>query len=84
MRWQAVNDETRRAYVANAYRVLLTRGRQGMVVFVLEGSNEDATRTPAVYQAIYAFLKDCGFDDLESMDSDLESQSSQTFSNAQA
>ena len=71
-RWQAVNDETRRAYVANAYRVLLTRGRQGMVVFVPEGSNEDATRTPTVYQAIYAFLKDCGFDNLESTNSDLE------------
>lgn len=70
-RWQAVNDEARRAYVANAYRVLLTRGRQGMVIFVPEGSNEDATRSPAVYQAIYAFLKNCGFDDLESMTSDL-------------
>lgn len=36
-----------------------------MVVFVPEGSNEDATRPPTVYQAIYNFLKDCGFDDLE-------------------
>lgn len=70
-RWQAVNDESRRAYVANAYRVLLTRGRQGMVVFVPEGSSEDATRTPTIYQAIYTFLKDCGFDDLESISSDL-------------
>ena len=62
-RWQAVNDEARKAYVANAYRVLLTRGRQSMVVFVPEGSEEDATRTPAVYQAIFAFLKDCGLED---------------------
>ena len=71
-RWQAVNNETRKAYVANAYRVLLTRARQGMVVFVPKGSNEDATRTPAVYQSIYAFLKDCGFDNLESINSDIE------------
>lgn len=71
-RWQTVNDQSRRAYVANAYRVLLTRGRQGMVVFVSEGSNEDETRTPEVYQAIYAFLKDCGFEDLESINSDIE------------
>lgn len=69
-RWLAVNDEARRTYVANAYRVLLTRGRQGMVVFVPEGSNEDTTRAPEVYQAIYAFLKDCGLDDLESINSD--------------
>lgn len=71
-RWQAVNDAARRVYVANAYRVLLTRGRQGMVVFVPEGSNDDATRPPAVYQAIYAFLKDCGLDDLESLNSEIE------------
>lgn len=70
-RWQAVNNEARKAYVANAYRVLLTRGRQGMVVFVPEGSSEDATRTPTIYQATYAFLKDCGFEDLESINSDL-------------
>lgn len=63
-RWQAVNDEARKAYVANAYRVLLTRGRQGMVVFVPGGSDEDATRAPAVYNDIAAFLIECGFDAL--------------------
>ena len=63
-RWQTVNDEARKAYVANAYRVLLTRGRQGMVVFVPEGSNEDATRAPQAYDAINAFLMDCGFSKL--------------------
>lgn len=36
-----------------------------MVVFVPEGSSEDVTRPPIAYQAIYAFLKDCGFNDLE-------------------
>ncbi|WOK37307.1 DUF2075 domain-containing protein [Sphingomonas sp. C3-2] len=60
-RWQAVNDEARKAYVANAYRVLLTRGRQGMVVFVPEGSDEDATRMPTVYDDVYSFLVECGF-----------------------
>ncbi|MGE4321860.1 MAG: DNA/RNA helicase domain-containing protein, partial [Sphingobium sp.] len=40
-RWQAVNDEARKAYVANAYRVLLTRGRQGIgLVTVLRRSPE--------------------------------------------
>lgn len=71
-RWQAVNDEARRTYVANAYRVLLTRARQGMVVFVPQGSSEDATRAPMVYRAIYAFLKDCGFNDLENINSSFE------------
>ncbi|VFR74872.1 FIG01059588: hypothetical protein [plant metagenome] len=66
--WQTVNDEARKAYIANAYRVLLTRGRQGMVIFVPGGSYEDSTRPPTVYQAIYNFLKDCGFYDLKSID----------------
>lgn len=63
-RWQTVNDEARKAYVANAYRVLLTRGRQGMVAFVPEGSDQDGTRDPGVYDAIYANLVECGFDPL--------------------
>lgn len=63
-RWQAVNDEARKAYVANAYRVLLTRSRQGMVVFVPAGSDEDTTRSPAVYDGIHSFLVECGFDPL--------------------
>jgi hypothetical protein len=63
-RWQAVNDLSRRTYVANSYRVLLTRARQGMVVFVPEGSDEDATRSPEAYDAIYDYLASCGFDEL--------------------
>ncbi|MCZ8324398.1 MAG: DUF2075 domain-containing protein [Sphingomonadaceae bacterium] len=63
-RWQAVNDETRKVYIANSYRVLLTRARQGLVVFLPEGSVEDATRPPAVYDAIYDFLRTCGFQEL--------------------
>lgn len=64
-RWQAVNDGARQSYVANSYRVLLTRARQGLVVFIPEGSLEDQTRPPAVYDAIYAFLKKCGFSEFE-------------------
>lgn len=63
-KWQAVNDAARRTYVANSYRVLLTRSRQGMVVFVPHGSSEDATRSPEMYDGIYAYLLNCGFDTL--------------------
>ena len=63
-RWQRVDDETRKTFIANSYRVLLTRARQGLVVFVPEGSTEDATRQPAEYEAIYAFLLACGFHEL--------------------
>ncbi len=63
-RWQLVSDTARQAYVANSYRVLLTRGRQGMVVFVPEGSADDTTRPTPVYDAIFDFLNSCGFDPL--------------------
>lgn len=63
-RWQGVNDEARKAYIANSYRVLLTRARQGLIVFVPRGSEDDATRPPPTYDEIFRFLLDCGFVEL--------------------
>lgn len=60
-RRQVVNDEARKSYIANSYRVLLTRARQGLVVFVPEGSSEDITPKPEIYDVIYHYLKGCGF-----------------------
>lgn len=62
--WQSVNDPARQTYIANSYRVLLTRARQGMVVFVPTGSKEDKTRDPKTYDDISDFLVRCGFDTL--------------------
>jgi hypothetical protein len=44
-----VNDENRKVYLTNAYRVLLTRVRQGMVIYVPEGDANGSTRPPAYY-----------------------------------
>lgn len=44
----------------SAYRVLLTRARQGMAIFVLAGDLTDPTRSPKVYDESYAYLKLCG------------------------
>lgn len=60
-RWEQVNDDSRGAYIANSYRVLLTRARQGLVVFVPYGDREDVTRKPEWYDEIYEFLLRCGF-----------------------
>lgn len=60
--WQNINDEVRRAYRANAYRVLLTRARQGMVIFVPRGAPEDKTRVPEFYDETYRFLQKCGIE----------------------
>lgn len=63
-RWQSVNAPERKLYLVNAYRVLLTRARQGMVIFVPRGDAEDPTRPPAFYDGTYAFLRECGVPDL--------------------
>lgn len=64
-RWVRVNQPQRRVYQKNAYRVLLTRARQGMVLCVPYGSREDRTRNPAFYDSTYAYLRELGLETLE-------------------
>ena len=59
-RWQSVNAPDRQLYLKNAYRVILTRARQGMVIYVPSGSDSDATRAPSFYDGIFRYLGDCG------------------------
>jgi hypothetical protein len=62
--WRNVHDSRRQTYLANAYRVLLTRARQGMVIYVPRGDEADHTRPPHVYDAIASYLKACGISEL--------------------
>jgi len=59
-KWQNVNSADNRSYLKNAYRVLLTRARQGMVIFVPEGDATDHTRPPAYYDSTFQYLVDVG------------------------
>ena len=59
-RWQNINIAEGRAYQLNAYRVLLTRARQGMVICVPEGNREDTTRLPEFYDGTYELFKKLG------------------------
>jgi hypothetical protein len=59
-RWQNMKTASRRQYLRNAYRVLLTRARQGMVIFVPPGNPADPTRPPAFYDATFNYLADIG------------------------
>lgn len=59
-RWHDMHSADNRLYRKNAYRVLLTRARQGMVLYVPRGSAEDVTRSPAFYDGTYAYLKGLG------------------------
>jgi hypothetical protein len=62
--WQKINKTERQNYLKNAYRVLLTRARQGMVIVVPPGDANDPTRLPEFYDSTYAFLRGIGFDEL--------------------
>lgn len=59
-KWQRSIAADRQHYLKNAYRVLLTRARQGMVIFVPSGDPLDPTRPPHVYDEIFEYLKCCG------------------------
>ena len=63
-RWLNIRAEERKAYQINAYRVLMTRARQGMVICVPEGNPEDATRLPAFYDGTYQYLKRIGIEEV--------------------
>jgi hypothetical protein len=63
-RWQEIHDADARRYRLNAYRVLLTRARQGMVIVVQEGSMSDPTRHPLFYDTTWQFLLSVGIPQL--------------------
>ena len=59
-KWTSIHKADRRQYLRNAYRVLLTRARQGMVIFVPTGDSSDPTRTPAYYDSTFEYLAGIG------------------------
>jgi hypothetical protein len=60
-RWMHINLPHRQLYLKNAYRVLLTRARQGMVIVVPSGDTRDPTRNPAFYDDTFSYMKQIGF-----------------------
>jgi hypothetical protein len=58
--WQKIHSPERKQYLVNAYRVLLTRARQGMVIFVPTGDPADPTRSPDFYDSTYNYLINVG------------------------
>jgi hypothetical protein len=63
-RWNRINKPARQRYLENAYRVLLTRARQGMVLVVPEGAENDPTRSRDFYDPTYNYLKSLGLQEL--------------------
>lgn len=65
-KWRNTNEEKQR-YLLNSYRVLLTRARQGMIIFVPKGVDreDDKTRDHKFYDGIYNYLISCGLEPLD-------------------
>ena len=66
-KWQNINKEINKEYQINAYRVLLTRARQGMIICIPEGDCSvppDETRKPEWYDGIYNYLKEIGIKEI--------------------
>jgi len=63
-RWCNIANPDNRRYLRNAYRVLLTRARQGMVIFVPPGDSTDPTRWPEFYDSTFNYLIEVGVPEL--------------------
>ncbi len=59
-KWKDINSEIDKSYLRNAYRVLMTRARQGLIIFIPYGDNLDPTRPSELYDNTYNFLNSCG------------------------
>jgi len=62
--WKNIEKEVDRKHLKNAFRVLLTRARQGMIIFVPKGDPNDKTRLPEFYDGIYNYLKEIGIEEI--------------------
>jgi len=63
-KWQNINKEIDKDYLKNTYRVLLTRARQGMVIFLPEGNGIDHTRPIKYYEETFEFLRGVGIKEI--------------------
>ncbi len=60
-KWNRIRKSERQNYLKNAYRVLLTRARQGMVIVIPLGDEEDHTRKKEFYDPVFEYLQEIGF-----------------------
>ena len=63
-KWQSLASPIDRTYLLNTYRVLLTRAREGAIVWIPRGDASDETRKPEHFDATADFLRNCGLTEL--------------------
>jgi hypothetical protein len=63
-KWQNINSNEITNYLINSYRVLLTRARQGMIIYIPHGNNDDITRPDFMYDGTFDFFKSLGIEEV--------------------
>jgi hypothetical protein len=63
-KWQNINSNEITNYLINSYRVLLTRARQGMIIYIPYGNDEDVTRPSFMYDGTFEFFKSLGIENI--------------------
>ena len=62
--WKNVHSEEAQKYLLNAYRVLLTRARQGVVVYIPQGDVDDETRLIQFYDGTFEYFRSIGVEEI--------------------
>ena len=62
--WSPIKSKDNITYLTNAYRVLLTRARQGFIIYLPEGVDDDKTREPRFYDETFEYLKSVGIEEI--------------------
>lgn len=63
-KWQQIKKEDSILHLKNSYRVLLTRARQGLVIFIPTGDSADITMQPSFYDGVYEYFREIGIDEI--------------------
>jgi DUF2075 family protein len=64
-KWHKIRKAERKQYLKNAYRVLLTRARQGMAIVVPQGLGTDQTRQIEYYDETFRYLESFGLEEIK-------------------
>jgi len=64
-KWNNTNTVSEQQFLLNTYRVLLTRAREGIIIFVPEGNEADETTLPEFYDPIFEYLRSCGLNEIQ-------------------
>ncbi|MBT8245682.1 DUF2075 domain-containing protein [Winogradskyella sp.] len=63
-KWMNIKQEISKEYLKNTYRVLLTRARQGMIIYIPKGSEIDHTRPNEFYDETWKYFRDIGIEEI--------------------